>query len=219
MRADTVSPGVLEDLRPDPTQRPDTVGRTAALLTICMGFFMVSLDATVVNVALHALRAGMHASMSGLQRTVDGYTLVFAALLLTAGALGDRHGPASVFRAGLLAFAVASALCGLAPGAWTLVAARAPQGIGAALLVSTSLSCSRPSTPAPAHGLAPSACGVASAALRMPYLPQIWANAAEVYCDPRSAWKITPVTSPPRAATAARSASTKSSARRCGAIE
>lgn len=147
----------------DPTRRPDTAGRTVALLTICMGFFMVSLDAAVVNVALHALRAGIHASTSGLQWTVDGYTLVFAALLLTAGALGDRHGPATVFRAGPLTFAVASALCGLAPGVWTLVAARALQGIGAALLVSTSLSLLQAIYPTPAHGLAPSACGVASA--------------------------------------------------------
>ncbi|MGW1199778.1 MFS transporter [Streptomyces sp. NPDC002536] len=122
------------------TTSRSTGADTAALLTICVGFFMVSLDATAVNVALDALRDGMHTGMSGLQWTVDGYTLVFAALLLTAGALGDRHGPKRIFSLGLLVFSVASALCGLAPGVWALVAARVLQGAGAALLVSTSLS-------------------------------------------------------------------------------
>lgn len=111
-----------------------------ALLTVCMGFFMVSLDATVVNVALNSLRVSLHIGLSGLQWTVDSYTLSFAALLLSAGALGDRMGPKKVFCFGLLLFSLASALCGIASSLPFLIIARVLQGIGAALLVATSLS-------------------------------------------------------------------------------
>ena len=84
--------------------------------------------------------SSLHISISGLQWTVTTYTLSFASLLLSAGALGDRIGARKVFVFGLSTFSIASLLCGLAPSLWFLIFARVLQGIGAALLVATSLS-------------------------------------------------------------------------------
>jgi DHA2 family methylenomycin A resistance protein-like MFS transporter len=109
------------------------------LALICTGYFMVILDATVTNVALPAIGRGLHGSVTGLQWVVDAYTLSFAALLLTGGALAERLGGRRVFTAGLLIFGAASAACGLAPSLGVLVAARLIQGAGAALLVPSSL--------------------------------------------------------------------------------
>lgn len=117
--------------------RPSTVHRTTAATSF--GFALVQLDVTIVNVALPAIGADLHTGVAGLQWIVDAYALVFAALLLTAGFLGDRYGARRVYIAGLLLFALASALCGLAPNAASLVAGRALQGIGAAAMVPASL--------------------------------------------------------------------------------
>jgi DHA2 family methylenomycin A resistance protein-like MFS transporter len=107
---------------------------TAALL----GFFMISLDATAVNVALPAIGRSLHGATSGLQWAVDGYTVPFAALLITAGAVSDRLGARRVFGWGLSVFALASAACGLAPALPALVAARVVQaGAGAVVLPSS----------------------------------------------------------------------------------
>jgi MFS transporter, DHA2 family, methylenomycin A resistance protein len=114
--------------------------RSLTLAVACLGFFMVILDATVVNVALPAVGRGLGGGTSDLQWVVDGYTLVLAALLLTAGSLGDRLGARGVFVAGLLVFALASGLCAAAPGLGALLAARVVQGIGAALTLPTALS-------------------------------------------------------------------------------
>src|SRR5882757_674067 len=119
----------------------------APLLALCVGYFMVILDTTIVNVALPALRHDLHAGLSELQWTVAGYTLVFAALLLTGGALGDRLGARSVFQAGLAVFVLASLVCGLAPNAATLIVARLAQGVGAALSVPASLALLRTAYP------------------------------------------------------------------------
>ncbi|MBC3840158.1 MFS transporter [Streptacidiphilus sp. 4-A2] len=100
---------------------------------------MVSVDTTAVNVALPALRHTLGSQMVGIQWVVDSYTLIFAATLLSAGAAGDRLGPRRVFQWGLLLFSVASAACGVSPSVWTLTLARGIQGIGAAMLVATSL--------------------------------------------------------------------------------
>jgi MFS transporter, DHA2 family, methylenomycin A resistance protein len=110
-----------------------------ALVVICLGYFMVIVDSTVVNVALPAIGRELHGGVAGLQWVVDGYTLSFAGLLLTGGALAERLGARRVFSAGLVIFAAASAACGLAPGLGFLVAARLVQGAGAALLVPSSL--------------------------------------------------------------------------------
>jgi MFS transporter, DHA2 family, methylenomycin A resistance protein len=120
-----------------------TQGRAAAsrlaLVVICLGYFMVIVDTTVVNVALPAIGRDLHGGVAGLQWVVDAYTLSFAGLLLTGGALAERLGGRRVFGAGLVVFAAASAACGLAPGLGFLIAARLVQGIGAALLVPSSL--------------------------------------------------------------------------------
>jgi DHA2 family methylenomycin A resistance protein-like MFS transporter len=121
--------------------RPQEATRTgpAVLALICTGYFMVILDATVTNVALPSIGRGLHGSVTGLQWVVDAYTLSFAAFLLTGGALAERFGGRRLFTGGLAVFGAASAACGLAPTLGVLVAARLVQGIGAAVLVPSSL--------------------------------------------------------------------------------
>jgi DHA2 family methylenomycin A resistance protein-like MFS transporter len=109
------------------------------LVAICVGYFMVILDTTVVNVALPAVSRDLHTGTVGLQWVVDGYSLAFAALLLSGGALGDQRGAKVVFQAGMGLFAVCSLACGLATSTGLLIAARVAQGIGAALAVPSSL--------------------------------------------------------------------------------
>ena len=110
-----------------------------ALLVICAGYFLVILDAMVVNVALPSIGHNLHGGVAGLQWTVDAYTLSFAGLLLTGGALAERLGGRPVFAGGTALFALASAACGLAPSLGVLIAARFVQGAGAAALVPSSL--------------------------------------------------------------------------------
>jgi EmrB/QacA subfamily drug resistance transporter len=116
--------------------------RRVKLLTLgacCFGLFMVMLDNTIVNVALPSIQRELGASVSSLQLVVDAYILVFASLLLTAGALGDRFGRKLVFQLGLVLFTVASALCGLAGDEQMLIAARALQAVGGAALLPSTL--------------------------------------------------------------------------------
>lgn len=101
-----------------------------ALVVICVGYFMVIVGTTVVNVALPAIGRDLQGGVAGRQRVVDAHTLSFAGLLLT-GALAERLGGRPVLGAGLAVFAAASAACGLAPTLGTLVAARLVQGAGA----------------------------------------------------------------------------------------
>src|SRR2546425_1247169 len=112
---------------------------TMPLLALCLGYFMTILDVTIVNVALVDIKEHLSANVTGLQWIVDGYALVFASLLLTSGALGDRRGSRTMFLAGLALFTLASTLCSLAPTLLVLQIARAFQGLGAALLVPNSL--------------------------------------------------------------------------------
>src|SRR5947209_8358999 len=100
---------------------------TAAVVTLVvaiLGFFIVTFDAVVVNVALPTIRTDLGGGITGLQWVVDGYTLMFAALLLTSGALSDRVGARRAFRVGLVGFVLASVACGLAPNMVGLVIAR-----------------------------------------------------------------------------------------------
>src|SRR5574340_64088 len=110
-----------------------------AVLATSFGFAVVQLDVTIVNVALPAIASELQAQVSELQWVVDAYTLAFAVLLLSAGAVGDRFGSRRAYVAGFAIFALASLLCGVAPQAGALIAARDAQGIGAALLVPSSL--------------------------------------------------------------------------------
>jgi len=109
------------------------------LLALCLGYFMTILDVTIVNVALVDIKEHLSANVTGLQWIVDGYALVFASLLLTGGALGDRRGSRTIFLVGFALFTLTSTLCSLAPTLLVLQIARAFQGLGAALLVPNSL--------------------------------------------------------------------------------
>jgi EmrB/QacA subfamily drug resistance transporter len=130
---DASTPAAVEPLR-----LSSPAGRwvlTAAVL----GSAVVSLDATVVNVALPTIGREFDAQVSGLQWTVNGYALTLAALILLGGSLGDRFGRRRLFVIGVIWFGAASLLCGLAPNLTTLILARALQGIGGALLTPGSL--------------------------------------------------------------------------------
>ncbi|MGY1606158.1 MULTISPECIES: MFS transporter [unclassified Geodermatophilus] len=109
------------------------------LLTTVLGSSLAMLDATVVNVALERIGADLDAGFSGLQWTVNAYTLTLASLILLGGSLSDRFGRRRIFVLGVVWFAAASLLCGLAPDVGTLVLARALQGVGGALLTPGSL--------------------------------------------------------------------------------
>ena len=109
------------------------------LATTVLGSGLAMLDSTVVNVALGRIGDDLDASFSGLQWTVNAYTLSLASLILLGGSLGDRFGRRRVFLIGVVWFAVASLLCGLAPNIELLIAARALQGVGGALLTPGSL--------------------------------------------------------------------------------
>jgi EmrB/QacA subfamily drug resistance transporter len=124
---------------PAPPLRVRSPAGRGALFAVVLGSGVAFLDQTVVNVALPAMDRSLGMGLAGLQWTVDAYLLTLSALLLVGGSLGDRHGRRRVFRVGLVWFAAASAACGLAPSGALLVAARALQGVGAAMLVPGSL--------------------------------------------------------------------------------
>lgn len=116
------------------------VSATRATLAVAViGFFVITFDAVVVNVALPSIRSGLGGGIAGLQWVVDGYTLTFAALLLTAGAICDRVGARRAFGVGLVVFAGASLARGLAPGLEWLVLARFVQGAAAAAMMPASM--------------------------------------------------------------------------------
>ena len=124
---------------PAGTVRAGTPAGRWLLAATVLGSGMAFLDGTVVNVALPAIGRDLGAGLAGLQWTLDAYLLTLGALLLLGGALGDRYGRRRVFEVGLVAFSLASALCGLAPTLELLIVARAVQGVGGALLVPGSL--------------------------------------------------------------------------------
>jgi len=113
-------------------------GRWVVAATV-LGSGMASIDATVVGIALPTIGRQFHADVTELQWVTNAYTLTLAGLLLLGGSLGDRFGRRRLFMLGTVWFAVASMLCGLAPSAQALIAARALQGVGAALLTPGSL--------------------------------------------------------------------------------
>ena len=114
-------------------------GSRFTLLAMSLGFAVVQLDVSVVNVAIRPIGDALGGGVSALQWIVSAYTIMFAGFILSAGALGDRIGARRVFVAGFAVFTAASAACGLAPSLGVLIGARALQGIGAAALVPCSL--------------------------------------------------------------------------------
>jgi MFS transporter, DHA2 family, methylenomycin A resistance protein len=124
---------------PGPAGRSAAAHRRWTLVAASLGFAVIQLDVSVVNVAIKPIGTSLGGGVSALQLVVNAYTVAFAALILTAGALGDRVGARRVFVGGFVLFTAASALCGLAPGLPTLIGARALQGLGAAVLAPCSL--------------------------------------------------------------------------------
>jgi MFS family permease len=120
------------------------------LAVVCVGYFLVLLDVTALNVAVPTIGAGLGVGVTALQWVVNGYALALAALLLVGGALGDANGHRRVVLAGLALFGAASAGCGLAPTVGVLVAARVLQGVGAALLLPGTLAIITRTFPEPA---------------------------------------------------------------------
>jgi len=126
-------------------QRPPLVdlgGRSpwSIIPALCLGFFMIMLDTTIVNIAVPTLVTDLDASLTAVGWVNSAYLLSFAVLLLVTGRLGDRFGPRPMFVAGLVVFTLTSLACGLAPNIGVLIAARALQGIGAALMTPQTMS-------------------------------------------------------------------------------
>src|SRR6266478_1132116 len=125
------------------TSRPDAtrsnLSTSLTLAAMSLGYGVVQLDVTIVNTALNSIGTSLGGGVSELQWVVSSYTIAFAAFILTAGALGDRLGAKRIFMAGFAVFTAASLACALAPNAAILIAARAVQGLGAAILVPNSL--------------------------------------------------------------------------------
>lgn len=119
--------------------RTRSARRSAALVALSLTFGLVQLDATIVNVALPTLRADLGGGVGAAQWVVDGYAVPFAACMLTAGALGDRHGHRRTCVLGFALFGLASAAAAMAGGWAPLVAARVLQGVGAAVMLPASL--------------------------------------------------------------------------------
>ena len=108
--------------------------RMLVLATCCLSLLIVGLDSTIVNVALPSIQRELHAPVSGLQWTIDAYTLVLASFLMLSGSTADRLGRKRTFQVGLAAFTLGSLLCSLAPGLGWLVAFRMLQAIGGSML-------------------------------------------------------------------------------------
>jgi EmrB/QacA subfamily drug resistance transporter len=127
------------DAAGDADLRLSTARGRWVVTTTVLGSGMAALDATVVGIALPAMGRDFHATVASIQWVVDAYTLTLAGLLLLGGTLGDSYGRRRIFVIGTIWFAVASLLCGLAPDVQVLIAARALQGVGGALLTPGSL--------------------------------------------------------------------------------
>src|ERR687886_1502025 len=111
----------------------------AALVVICMGFFMILLDTTIVNIAIPSIIDDLHASLDQVLWVLNVYLLTYAVLLITFARLGDLFGQRRVFVAGLTLFTVTSAICGLAQDPNQLIAARALQGVAGAVIMPQTL--------------------------------------------------------------------------------
>ena len=138
------------------------------LLVLVLGFFMILLDTTIVNVAIPSIITGLHAGLDEVLWVLNAYILVYAVLLITAGRMGDMFGPKRLFMAGLVIFTLSSAACGLAQSPGELILFRVIQGIGGALLTPQSMSIITslfpPEKRGAAFGVWAAAAGVAAAA-------------------------------------------------------
>src|SRR6266545_2263082 len=126
----------------------------AVLLVVSLGFFMTLLDLTIVNIAIPNIITRLHASLDDVLWVINAYALVLAVLVITSGRLGDLIGPRIMFATGISVFTVASAACGLAPSPGWLIAFRAVQGLGAAMLMPQTLTIITNTFPAERRGAA-----------------------------------------------------------------
>lgn len=110
------------------------------LIALCLGFFMILLDTTIVNIAIPSMVDGLDASLDQILWVINAYVLVYAVLLITAGRLGDRWGPKTLFLSGMVLFTLASVACGLSDSPSQLIAARVVQAVGGAMLTPQTLS-------------------------------------------------------------------------------
>jgi MFS family permease len=108
--------------------------RSLILATCCLSLFLVSMDVTIVNVALPSIATDLHATMTALQRSIDAYTVVIASFLMLAGSMADRLGRRRVFQTGLAVFSLGSLLCSVSPNLGALVGFRVVQALGGAML-------------------------------------------------------------------------------------
>src|ERR687887_1864176 len=128
--------------------------RTWTVVLASLGVFMTALDTLVVTTTLPVLRADLGASLADLEWTVNAYNLSFACLLLTGAALGDRFGRRRMFSVGLFVFTAASAAAALSPSVGALIAARAVQGAGAAVVMPLTLTLISEAFPLEKRGMA-----------------------------------------------------------------
>src|SRR5580704_10726923 len=131
--------GAVDALRFERKPARSNLSTSLTLAAMSLGYGVVQLDVTIVNTALNSIGSSLGGGIAELQWVVNAYTIAFAAFILTAGALGDRIGAKRVFTAGFAIFTAASVACALSPSATLLIAARAVQGLGAAILVPNSL--------------------------------------------------------------------------------
>ncbi|MEU1099278.1 MFS transporter, partial [Streptomyces sp. NPDC005877] len=135
----------------EPTEPGRRSSPGLTLAAALLGFALITLDASVVNVALPAIGSELGGGMAGLQWVVDAYTLAFAALMLSTGAFADRIGAARAYALGTVVFVLASAACGFAPGLGVLIGARVVQGTAAAVVLPASLALVRQAYADPAR--------------------------------------------------------------------
>src|SRR5882757_1241145 len=159
------SPGVSPGPTPELTYRR----RMLILAICCMSLLIVSLDNTILNVALPSMQRDFHASVSGLQWTIDAYLVVLASLLMLSGSTADRVGRKKIFQIGLVLFSLGSLLCSMAPGLGWLVGFRMVQAVGGSMLNPVAMSIitntfSEPKERARAIGVWSAVVGVSMAA-------------------------------------------------------
>ena len=141
-----------------------TLDTTLTLIAAYLGLFVGLIDANAINLALPAIRDNLGGGISGAQWTIDAYNITFAAVLLTAGSLGDRFGRRTLLRVGLVTFIVASLVCAAAPSLPLLLAARTVQGVGAGLMLPQGLAIASAAFPNPVErGRATAAWAMAAA--------------------------------------------------------
>ncbi len=137
-----------------PDTKSDGIGRHQRYMVFaicCVAVMVAMMDISIVNIALPSIRRDLHTTISGLQWTIDAYTLVLASFVVLAGSIADRVGRRRIFMVGLAVFGIGSLLCGLAPSIEGLVAARALQAVGATMLTPVALAIITTTYPDPAE--------------------------------------------------------------------